>query len=195
MRTIRLLAAFLLLACLVFPGIAQDKRTRTKQHSDLLRQEEQKRQEEALQEAWKSYGIPTPSFLGRFIGTSTNDWVVSIVSEGGIFGTRIISTINSEGKLYCSSTEQEIQFVDIEKDRFEAVSRLVAATLNASPFQLGKSPSSKIKYCTDCSYQSVVVHRRERGTIFPYLFPLLDGSAEASELYDAVAVIKGCPVE
>lgn len=152
--------------------------------------QDQEKQLEAIREASMN-SIPKPHLFEKLIGPTDESWVVSLITEGGIFGTRTLKNINSDGKLLCQATDEQFLTDDIAQDRFGLISSLVPQLFNRK-FVFETKPAARIKYCSDCSYQSVVLHRREKGSIVSHKFPLADGTGVISDLYDKISELNGC---
>lgn len=162
----------------------------TPQEVDEWNREDQLKQTEAIREYISANSIPKPNQFEKFIGQTDESWVMSLISEGGIFGTRTLKNINSNGKLLCQATDEQFLTDDVANDRFGPISSLVPQLFNKK-FVFEAKPSAKIKYCSDCSYQSVVLHRRENGSIVSHKFPIADRKV-LSDLYYKISELKGC---
>lgn len=162
----------------------------TRDDVDEWNRQDQEKRWEAIREA-SANSIPKPHLFEKLIGPTDESWVVSLITEGGIFGTRTLKNINSEGKLLCQATDEQFLTHDVASDRFGSISSLVPQLFNKK-FVFETKSAARIKYCSDCSYQSVVLHRREKGSIVSHKFPLADGSSVISDLYDKISVLDGC---
>lgn len=121
------------------------------------------------------------------LASGADAWTIRVVRTGGIAGTLLDVTVNSEGKLKCVSSDSKVCVEALSPDVLEATSRL-AVSKNISERKSTLSAS-----CRDCFVTRITVRRREEGgkakTYFAYWDDLTATSAPFDLVRLATAVV------
>ena len=136
--------------------------------------------------------VGQPSLVERFAGFQTGNWAVSLVSEGGLFGPITLFAINSDGKLFCGEENGKAVVEDAPPSLVPIAGDVASGRLSTKPVGLAERPKGLPRYCSDCSYESFVVYRRE-GDAWRWLkYPYAKADVVLRKLYEQIPPNGGC---
>lgn len=131
--------------------------------------------------------------LETFAGSKTGDWAVSLLSEGGVFGSMTVFSLNSKGKLFCGADEKGLPIVeDAPEKLFGLAKNVIDGRLAFEPIDQKKASKEMVRYCSDCSAESFFVQYRMGATWQMLWFPVSKTDPLLERLYAEIPANGGC---
>lgn len=164
----------------------------TQQELEEWNRQDQERLEASIRENYSS-NSSTPAFIERFLSHDPNSWAVSLFSVGGIFGTQMLASVNSQGKLFCRMNGDEVVTSDIAATELTEISRLLDDIRKRK--RLTFTPSRKDIACNDCATYSVMINERKGRAIKDVPLELGVSGPDVAALFDKVKGLTACPAD
>lgn len=136
--------------------------------------------------------VGQPSLFERFAGFQTGNWTVSLISEGGLLGSITLFAINSEGKLLCGEENGKAVVEDAPLSLVPIAGDVADGGLSTKAVGLAERPKGLSRYCSDCSYESFVVYRREANAWRSMKYPYAKADVTLRKLYEQIPANGGC---
>ncbi len=136
----------------------------------------------------KRYAVALETFAGSVEG----DWAVSLLSEGGVFGSLTVFSLNSKGKLFCGADENGQPIVEDAPQRLTSLAKEVVEGRQMFASDDPKKASKEmIRYCSDCSSESFLIQYRVGAAWEMMMLPLSKSDPLLERFYAAIPA-DGC---
>lgn len=126
---------------------------------------------------------PEEAFVMKFLPDVDDSWLISITSEGGIFGgTKFTASINSNENFSCGN--ERSQLTPTTKDAFDHISDLLNLELPLKQLKNKKADrKGDVRYCNDCSTEYLTLYSRVKNRTIVNRYEVSTLSGNAKEIY------------